>query len=140
MIDRRKVFVIFDYENDREYKSLLEAWVANPKYEFVFADQASRETDTQNIERTKAQLTARINEATHTLVIVGKYADTPHPKRALIGHRNWINFEIAKSRACCNKVAAVKIDPSYESPEELVTTAWAFTFDEGSIVNALDQA
>jgi len=140
MMDRRKVFVSFDYENDRQYKSLLEAWDANPKFEFVFADQTPGEIETSNIDRIKAELTARINEATHTLVIVGKYADTPHPKRALIGYRNWINFEIAKSRTCCNKVAAVKIDPSYQSPEELVTTAWAFTFDEVSIINALDQA
>jgi Thoeris protein ThsB, TIR-like domain len=140
MMDRRKVFVSFDYENDRQYKTRLEAWDANPRFEFIFADGTSREIDKNNIDRIKAELTARINEATHTLVIIGQYADTPHPKRVLIGYRNWLNFEIAKSRTCCNKVAAVKIDPSYESPEELITTAWAFDFDEDSIVKALDQA
>lgn len=139
-MDRRKVFVCFDSENDREYKLLLEAWGANPSFEFVFADQKPGEIDTKNIDRIKATLTARISDATHTLVIVGEFADTPHPKRTLIGHRNWINFEISKSRTCCNKIAAVKIDQSYESPEELVTTAWAFTFDEDSIIRALDQA
>ena len=115
-------------------------WAANPRFEFVFADQTHVEMDPRKIEGMKAALKARINEASHTLVIVGKYADTPHPKRALIGFRNWINFEIATSRTCCNKVAAVKIDPSFESPEELITTAWAFNFDEDSIVRALDQA
>ena len=140
MVDRRKVFVSFDYENDREYKSQLEAWGANPRFEFLFADETPGEIDKHNIDRIKAALTARINEATHTLVIVGKFADTPHPKRTLIGYRNWINFEIATSRSCYNKVAAVKIDPSYESPEELITTAWAFTFDEESIIRAVDQA
>jgi hypothetical protein len=30
-------------------------------------------------------LTARINAATHTLVIVGQYANSPHLRRNLIG-------------------------------------------------------
>ena len=33
---RQSVFVSFDYDNDRNYKYFLEAWNANPRFQFVF--------------------------------------------------------------------------------------------------------
>ena len=36
---KKKVFVSFDYDHDRNYKYLLQAWDANPEFDFVFKDQ-----------------------------------------------------------------------------------------------------
>ncbi len=79
---RDKVFVSFDYENDRRYKYLLEAWNDNPEFLFTFQDMSPDEIDSSDVGRVKAALTAKINAATHTFVIVGRYANTPHWNRS----------------------------------------------------------
>lgn len=139
---RKRVFVSFDYENDRHYKSLLCAWDANKKFDFVFTDHSSREINSDDIGRVKAALAAKINTATHTLVIIGKEANKWHKDRQLIGHRNWINFEIAKSKQLGKKIVAVKIDRCYESPEELTGAGatWAMCFGDAQITQALYSA
>lgn len=137
-----RVFVSFDYENDRNFKYLLEAWHANPRFTFVFEDLTPGEINSNNIGRIKAGLTEKIREATHTLAIVGKYANVPHPKRLLIGNKNWINWEIAQSKNEGNRIAAVKLDRNYESPDELLSAkvSWAMSFTEAAIIRALEQA
>jgi hypothetical protein len=139
---KKKVFVSFDYENDKHYKFLLEAWDANPNFEFVFRDMTPTEIDSNNIGRIKAALTAKINSATHTLVIIGKEANTLHEDHKLIGFRNWINFEVHQSKLNHNKIVAIKIDKSYESPEELVGAgaSWAMSFTQPAILKALSEA
>ena len=134
----KKVFVSFDYENDRNYKYLLEAWDANPDFDFVFSDVTPSEIDSNNIGRIKAALTVKINSATHTLVIIGKEANKIHKDSRLIGYRNWINFEIHQSKLNRNKLVAVKIESRFESPEELTgaNTAWAMSFNEDAIIKA----
>jgi hypothetical protein len=136
------VFVSFDYDNDKRYKFILEAWHANPRFRFVFADVSSGEINSNNVGRIKAALAAKIRVATHTLVIVGEYANQPDSRRHLIGYRNWINFEIAQSKASSNRLVAVKIDRTYESPEELIGAAasWAMAFTEATILKALNEA
>jgi len=142
LMTKKKVFVSFDYENDRHYKYLLEAWDANPDFGFVFADATPNEIDSDNVGRVKAALTAKINSATHTLVIVGKEANKLHKDHDLIGFRNWINFEVHQSVERGSRIAAVKLDKSFDSPEELigVGAAWAFSFEEESIIDALNEA
>ncbi len=139
---KKKVFVSFDYDNDKHYKYLLEAWDANPDFDFVFADATPSEIDSSNVGRVKAALTAKINNATHTLVIVGAGANTPHKDRNLIGYRNWINFEIHQSKLNKNKLVAVKINRDYDSPEELIgaSASWAMSFNEDAIIEALNKA
>lgn len=139
---KKKVFVSFDYDNDKRYKYLLEAWDANPDFDFVFSDKTPDEIDTTNIGRIKAALTARIKSATYTLVIVGKETNKTHKYSKLIGFKNWLNFEIYQSKQNSNKIAAVKIDKSYESPDELsgASAAWAMSFTEDAIIKALNEA
>lgn len=136
------VFVSFDYENDRHYKYLLEAWHEHPRFRFTFQDGTPGEISSTNVGRVKAALSAKIRLATHTLVIVGQYANAPHRHAALIGHRNWINFEIAQSKAHFNRIVAVKLDRSYESPDELIgaNAAWAMAFTEQAVIRALSEA
>jgi len=139
---KKKVFVSFDYENDKHYKFLLQAWDANPKFDFLFSDLSSNEINSWSVDRIKAALTRRINQATYTLVIVGKEANKRHKDWKEIGYRNWLNYEIAKSKENGNKLVAVKIDKSYESPKELLGAgaSWAMSFSQVAIIKALDNA
>ena len=136
------VFVSFDWDNDRKYKHLLEAWNKNPQFRFVFKDETPSEINSSNIERIKAGLTTKIRDATHTLVIVGRFANSLHPDRALIGFRNWINFEVNKSKLAHNKLVAIKLDRNNESPEELLNAnaSWAMSFTEDAVIRAPRQA
>ncbi|NCS98748.1 hypothetical protein GW764_01030 [Candidatus Parcubacteria bacterium] len=137
-----KVFVSFDYTDDRRYRHLLQAWHENPKFQFVFDDATSGEINSINVGRIKAALTLKIKEATHILVIVGENANTPHRNRGLIGHKNWINFEINQAKKLGKRIAVVKLDRTYESPDELsgARVSWAFSFTEQNIVKALNEA
>jgi hypothetical protein len=134
------VFVSFDYENDKHYKVLLEAWHANPRFNFVFEDGSSKYINSENVGRIKAALTQKLRAATHTLVLVGRHANEPHPQRALIGNTNWINWEIAQSKAAGNRLVAVKLDRSFDSPSELLgaKASWAMSFGEPEILQALE--
>lgn len=139
---KKKVFVSFDYDNDKIYKYLLEAWDANPDFDFYFSDLSSTEIKTDDISRVKAGLTTKINQATYTLVIIGKEANKRHKDSALIGYKNWQNFEIARSKSNNNKLVGVKIDSSYDSPEELLGCGakWAMSFKQEAIIKALKEA
>lgn len=139
---KKKVFVSFDYENDRHYKYLLDAWDANKNMDFVFDDCSSDEIDSDSISVVKAGLTRRINTTTYTLVIIGKEANKQHKDSYLIGYKNWLNFEIAKSKENGNKLVAVKLDRSYESPDEIKNSnaSWAMSFNQDAIIKALNEA
>lgn len=139
---KKKIFVSFDYDNDKKYKYMLEAWDANPNFEFGFADATPDEIDSKNIDRVKAVLTRKINDATYTLVIVGKEANKLHKHHKLIGFKNWINFEIHQSKLNRNKLIAVKIDKNYESPEELLGAhaSWAMSFTKDAITKAIENS
>lgn len=138
----KKVFVSFDWHNDKHYKFLLQAWDANPNFGFVWADGTPQEIQSSDVSRVKAALTTKIKNATHTLVIVGKHANTKHKDSALIGYKNWINFEVAQSKTHGKKLIAVKLDQSYESPEQLYNAGakWVYGFDEPAIRKALNEA
>lgn len=138
----KKIFISFDYENDKYYKFLLEAWSANKNIDFSFNDMSSQEINSYNIDRIKAALTNKIKDATYTLVIVGKEANKKHKDSNLIGHTNWINFEIARSKQYKNKLIAVKLDRNFVSPEELLNAeaSWALSFTQDSIIKAIENA
>lgn len=139
---KKKVFVSFDYTIDKHYKFLLDAWDANKNLDFAFNDCSSDEINSNNIPTIKAGLTRRINTTKYTLVIIGKEANKRHKDSLAIGYKNWINFEVAKSKANNNKLVAVKIDSSYESPEEILGSGakWAMSFTQDAIIKALNEA
>ncbi len=136
----KKVFVSFDYDNDRHYYYLLKGWDANKRFEFSFSDYTSKEIKSDNIIVVKQKLSQKINQADITLVIIGKHSNDLHEDSKLIGYRNWQNYEIAKSVEHGNKLVAVKIDRSYDSPEELLGqgASFAMSFTEQSITKALE--
>ena len=139
---KKKVFVSFDYENDKHYKFLLQAWDANPNFDFYFSDLSSQEINSLSIPVVKQKLSQKINEATYTLVIVGKEANKQHKDHKDIGYKNWLNYEIAKSKEHKNKLVGVKIDRTYDSPEQLLNSgaSWAMSFTQDAIIKALNDA
>ena len=63
-------------------------------------------------------------------MIIGAYANSFHLDRVEIGARNWKWWEIEQSLKAGNKLVAVKIDPSYDSPDPIFgrAAAWARSF------------
>jgi len=138
----KKVFVSFDFENDKHYKYLLDAWDANKNMDFKFEDCSSDEIHSDDISKVKENLTKRINRSKYTLVIIGKEANKKHKDSAAIGYKNWINFEIARSKSNGNKLVGVKIEKEYESPDEILNSGakWAMSFSQDAIIKALNEA
>jgi len=138
---KKKVFVSFDYDHDRNYKYLLQAWDANPDFDFVFKDQTPGEINTDDIGRIKAALTAKINDATHTLFIIGAYANQQHKDHKLIGFINWMNFEAYQSIQSGNYLAVVKLEKSYSVPQELKAKYWWIAgFSEKNVIQVLNDS
>lgn len=133
------VFVSFDYENDKRYKFLLEAWSKNKLFTLSFNDVSSGEIDSINISRVKAALTVKIKSANVVLVIIGKFANALHRDSIHIGERNWINWEIARGKEMGKRIVAVKIDNAFTSPEKILNSnaSWARVFSEDAITKAL---
>jgi len=139
---KKRIFISFDYDHDKNYRYLLTALAKNPRSDIEFDDVTPEEIQSYDIGRIKAVLTKKIKEATHTLVIVGKYANSYHSDREEIGDRNWQWWEINKSDEEEKGFIAVKIDSSNTPPEPLYGkgATWANTFSVDSIVDAIDNA
>ena len=138
----KKVFVSFDWDNDKHYKYLLQAWDANPDFDFSFSDYSSSKIKSSDIPTVKSALTTKINTADYTLVIVGTEANKEHEDSDAIGYTNWLNFEIAKSKANGNKLIGVKLSSGNTSPDELLGSgaSWAMSFERDAVLKALDEA
>jgi MTH538 TIR-like domain (DUF1863) len=134
-----KVFVSFDYENDRLYKQALDMWDANKRFEFTFQSHTPNEIQSFNVGRIKAVLTTKVKEATHVIVLVGKYANQVHPDTKLIGFRNWINFEVYQARFYKKKIICVMLSPNNTLPEWLLKSGATLvrSFNEKDIIEAL---
>lgn len=139
---KKKVFVSFDYDNDRHYKNLLAAWDANPNFDFVFKDNTPGEINSNDISRIKAALTLKINTSTYTLFIIGEHANQKHAKSQEIGFINWINFEAYQSIQNKNYLAVVKLDRTCSVPQELVKAkySWITGFNEKNVIDVLNHS
>jgi hypothetical protein len=137
-----KIFVSFDYENDKHYKFLLEAWNENKQFDLIFDDYSSEEINSYNIGRIKAALTSKIKSATHVLVISGDHTNTPHRNRNLIGYTNWINFESAQAVEYKKRIAVVKLKSYSQVPVSLNGSRYstASSFSHRDIISAINQA
>lgn len=134
-MSKKKVFVSYDHSEDSHYKRLLQAWDANPNFDFEFDSRGPNVAiDSTDAAAIKAALTTKMKSATHLLVLVG--AKTSSSK--------WISWEIdrAKQSDIKLKLAAVKLAQSNTSPPALVGcgTAWATSFERDRIIQALNSA
>lgn len=130
-----KVFVSYDHSEDVLYKRLLQAWDANPDFDFEFDSRGPEVAiDSSNASVVKAALAAKMKSATHLLVLVG----------AKSSKSNWMAWEIdrAKQSDIKLKLAAIKLEKDNETPPGLlnVGTSWATSFTRDRIVDALKNA
>lgn len=139
---QKDICISFDWHNDRHYRHMLSAWIANPKNTISFRDLTPGEIDTNDVGRVKAVLTRKIREATHTLVLVGEQANTRHKDSSKIGTLNWIWWEIEQSKAEGKRLIAVKIKASNPTPDPLYNAGatWALSFTQAGILKAIDEA
>lgn len=139
---RKRIFISFDYDNDRNYRHLLNALSKNASSDIEFDDVTPGEIQSYDIARIKAVLTRKIRDATHTLVIVGKHANSYHRDREEIGERNWQWWEIKKSKEEENGFIAVKIETSNPTPDPLYGkgATWAYSYTVQPILNAIEGA
>ncbi|HEV7881794.1 TIR domain-containing protein [Bradyrhizobium sp.] len=130
-----KVFVSYDHSEDVNYKRLLQAWDANPEFDFEFDSRGPDVAiDSTNAGTVKASLTAKMKEATHLLVLVGAKSSTS----------KWMTWEIdrGKQSDVKLKLAAVKLAKDNTTPAGLlnVGTSWATSFTRDRVVEALASA
>jgi hypothetical protein len=139
---KKKVFICFDYDHDKNYRYLLKALAANAGSEIDFEDLTPEEIQSYDVGRIKAALTRRIGRSTHTLVIIGAHANSYHPDRGEIGERNWQWWEIEKSAQEGNGFIAVKIKSTNTTPEPIYGkgATCAKKFKVESILNAINNA
>lgn len=114
---KKKVFVSFDFEKDKQYKYLLNAWAANRDIEFSFDDRTPEEIQSNNISIIKANLTRKINEAATTLVLIGEDINRTHKDSCYIGFKNWQHYEIRKSKESGNKIVCAKLKNTNPLPD-----------------------
>lgn len=130
---KKKVFISYDYNNNRRYKNLLLAWDKNSEFDFSFYDQSVDvsvdSTDSAAIARV---ISARINKSTYFLCIIGK---ATHKSK-------WVAWEIKKAIELKKKLIAVKIDSEHTSPSEIlgIGATWALSFTLSSIKEAIKKA
>jgi len=129
----KKVFISYDYDNDKHYKNLLVAWDANKEFDFSFYDASvDVSVDSDDAAAIKRVISARINSAPYFLCIVG---EKTHSSR-------WVAWEIGKAVELKKKIIAVKTAKDNTSPAGLygVGAQWALSFTFASIKKALDDA
>lgn len=130
---KKKVFISYDYDNDRHYKNLLLAWDGNSQFDFALSDHSADVSIKSTRAITiKSVLSRKIDECPRFLVIVGK--DTYKS--------NWVKWEIEKAHLLGKKIIAVKTDRSNTTPPELygIGVSWAMSFTYLSISNAINNA
>ncbi len=138
----KKVFISFDYDNDRNYRYLLSAIKENASFDLTFDDVTPSEIQSYDVGRIKSVLTTKIREATHLLVIIGEKINSYHKDHLEIGERNWQWWEINNSIEEKKKIVAVKINASVPSVSILsgVGAKWAYSFKVENIISALKES
>ena len=137
----KNVVCSFDYENDRKYYNLLEAWNSNPNIDFYISDCTPSEIQTESVATIKNVLSRKIGEANYMVAIIGKNSDDLHPDHTEIGYRNWQSYEIEKNDEKGNGLVVVRLDTAYSVPDECYGKGaeWVTGFDKDEIKAALDK-
>ncbi|HEY3317653.1 MAG TPA: TIR domain-containing protein [Coriobacteriia bacterium] len=130
---KKRIFISYDYDNDKHYKNLLIAWDANKSFDFSCYDlSVDVSVNSTNATAIKRVISQRIGDATYFLCIIGKKT-----------HKSeWVDWEIKKAVELKKKLVAVKIDDEFTSPSAIlgVGAGWAMSFTLDSITKAIEAA
>lgn len=137
---KKKVCCSFDYEHDRHYYNLLEAWNENDNIEFSIEDCTPNEIQSESVATIKQVLSTKIGQADYMIAIIGKHSDDKHPDSNEIGYKNWQAYEIDKNHEKGNGLVVVKLDSSYYAPDEAynIGAEWVNSFNLDDILEALN--
>ncbi len=127
----RKIFISYDYDNDKHYKNLLIAWDKNKEFDFSFYDQSvDVSVNSDDAAAIRRVISARINNSAIFLCLIGTYTH----------QSDWIDWEIRKAIELKKKIVAVKINSTNSTPSALFgnTDVWAMSFTFDSIKNAIE--
>jgi hypothetical protein len=127
-----KVFIGYDYDNDKAVKDRLLGWDANKEFDFSSYDRSfDVAVDSPGAAAIKQDLAARIGDASYFLYIVGKESY----------RSGWVAWEVRKAVELKKKLVAVKTDSINNSPTSLqgVGASWTTMFDFDSIKKAIDR-
>lgn len=130
---KKKVFISYDYDNDKTYKNLLLAWDANDDFDFSFYDTSvDVSVDSDDAAAIKRVISARINSSPRFLCLIGKKTYKS----------DWIDWEIKKAIDLKKKLIAVKINKDNTAPSAILNqgASWALSFTFEGIKNAIDSA
>ncbi len=127
-----KVFIGYDYDNDKAVKDRLLRWDANREFDFSSYDQSfGVAVDGPGAAAIKQDLAARIGDASHFLYIVGKESY----------RSGWAVWEIRKAVELKKRLVAAKTDSTNNSPTAMqgVGASWSTMFNFDSIKQAIDR-
>jgi len=130
---KTKIFISYDYDNNRQYKNMLTAWDKNDEFNFGFSDySADVSIQSTNADAIKQAISAKINSATHFLCLVG--AKTSNSRQ--------VAWEIDKAKELDKKLVAVKITSGNTTPSSLLQAgaSWAMSFTFDAIKKAIEDA
>ena len=138
---KKHVCCSFDFEHDKNYYYLLTAWNANPLIGFSISDCTPSEIQSSSISVIKQVLSKKFGEAKYMVAIIGEHSNDEHPDSTEIGYKNWQAYEIAKNYEKGNGLVCVKLDPSYEPPDEAygIGAKWVYFFNLDDINEALKE-
>ena len=122
---KKKVCCSFDYEHDRIYYNLLEAWNENDDINFSINDCTPSEIQSESVSTIKQVLSTKIGQANYMIAIVGKHSNDKHPDSEKIGYscrngyskyrsvyRIWFNYRILFGNRMDSKCKTCKTDQS----------------------------
>lgn len=130
---KKKVFISYDYDNDKRYKNLLLAWDAHALFDFSIYDHSvDVSVNSVNASYIKTVISRAIDDSKYFLVIIG-----------LKTYRSaWVDWEIRKAISMKKRIIAVKIDRNYQSPNAIynVGASWAMSFRYLAITTAINNS
>ena len=129
-MDKNRVFISYDYDNDKTSKDQLLGWDADKEFDFSSYDQSlDISVDSHDAAAIKRDISARIGDSSHFLCIVGKQTHLS----------GWAAWETGKAVELKKKLVAVKIDSIYNSPTAMqrVGASWSTMFNFDSIKKAI---
>jgi hypothetical protein len=128
---KNKVFIGYDYDNDKAFKDRLLGWDADQAFDFSSYDRSfDVAVDSEEAAAIKQDLAARIGDSSHFLCIVGKETY----------HSTWMAWKIRKAVELNKKLVAAKTDSTNNSPTAMqgVGASWSTTFNFDSIKKAMN--
>ncbi len=131
---KKRIFISFVFEDDKEYFNLLRAWSANEDIDIEFYNESVTEPfDSKNSEYIKQKIREKIKRASITLCLC---SENTYKSR-------WVNWEIEESIDHKNNLIAVKthgnvklIPIAFEDQKYI----WVSEFKLDKIKEAIDRS